>query len=150
MTSYRTYLSRLRKGALVAGILFCVVTPLATTSAAMAAPDHVEVKALREGYGALITESDGEVINYTGRLSDGTVFDTNRDTQPVSLLVNEVIPGLSQSFLLMRAGGQYEVFVPANLAYRDSPPPGSVVPKDADLTFEIEILEVVANAADAQ
>lgn len=77
------------------------------------------------------------------------MFDTNRDAQPVSLLVNQVIPGLAQALVLMREGGHYEIFVPAELGYGDNPPDG-VVPKDADLTFDIEVLKVVANAAEAQ
>ena len=46
----------------------------------------------------------------------------------------------------MQAGGKYELFIPADKAYGDAPPPGSPIPPDSDLTFEITVHAIMPQA----
>ena len=81
------------------------------------------------------------VVNYTGRLIDGTVFDTT-DGQPLPACfrVREVIVGWQAALLRMHAGDKYEVFIPAKYGY------GSMrlddIPAWSTLCFEIELLKI--------
>ena len=81
------------------------------------------------------------VVNYTGRLIDGTVFDTT-DGQPLPACfrVREVIVGWQAALLRMHPGDKYEVFIPAKYGY------GSMrmddIPAWSTLCFEIELLKI--------
>ncbi|KPZ26373.1 FKBP-type peptidyl-prolyl cis-trans isomerase [Pseudomonas coronafaciens] len=89
--------------------------------------------------GALIT------THYTGTLNDGTVFDSSHQRgKPFQCVIGtgRVIKGWDLGLKGMKVGGKRKLFVPAHLAYGDRVmvahiPPGS------DLTFEIELLEVL-------
>lgn len=102
----------------------------------------------------------GEVVwlKYRGKLAaNGTIFDEPQDIPlPVEGLFPEgipfpveegaIIPGLFQGLQQMRKGGKYTLFIPADLAYGDSPPEGSLIPPNADLEFEIEVIDVMSQA----
>lgn len=102
----------------------------------------------------------GEVVwlKYKGKLAaDGTMFDESPDIPlPVEGLFPEgtpfpveegaIIPGLFQGIQQMRKGGKYTLFIPADLAYGDSPPEGSLIPPNADLEFEIEVIDIMSQA----
>lgn len=80
-------------------------------------------------------------VNYTGRLIDGTVFDTTDGQDlPACFRVREVIVGWQAALLRMRAGDKYEVFIPAKYGY------GSMtlddIPAWSTLSFEIELLKI--------
>ena len=121
--------------------------PTLPAAQADAASDEVSIRTLKEGDGASITANDGVVINYAGRLGDGTVFDNSWESGPVPLLVNQTIPGFAQALQQMRKGGHYEIFIPARLAYGANPPPSMPIPPNSDLTYDVVVLDVVANAA---
>lgn len=81
------------------------------------------------------------VVNYTGSLAgDGKVFDSTTGRGPASFPLNRVIPGFSEGILGMKAGGKRTILIPAAMAYGASPPPGSGIPANADLLFEIELI----------
>ena len=79
-------------------------------------------------------------VNYTGRLIDGTVFDTT-DGQPLPAYfrVREVIVGWQAALLRMHAGDRYEVFIPAKYGYGSMKLDG--IPAWSTLCFEIELLK---------
>jgi peptidylprolyl isomerase len=82
-------------------------------------------------------------VNYTGRLaSNGQVFDSTQGKAPATFALTRVIKGFAEGILTMRPGGKRTVYIPAALAYGASPPPGSGIPANADLIFEIELLAV--------
>ena len=80
-------------------------------------------------------------VNYTGRLIDGTVFDTTDGQDiPACFRVREVIVGWQAALLRMHEGDRYEVFIPAKYGY------GSMrlddIPAWSTLCFEIELLRI--------
>jgi|GEM_PF-312697 len=93
--------------------------------------------------GAHPTDTDVALINYEGKLVDGTTFD--KSTQPTPMPVAAVVPGFSEALKLMAKGEKIRVWIPSRLAYgpkdqRDET--GKVViPADATLVFDIELID---------
>ncbi|EGM68876.1 FKBP-type peptidyl-prolyl cis-trans isomerase [Shewanella sp. HN-41] len=89
--------------------------------------------------GALIT------TQYRGSLQDGTQFDSSYDRgQPFQCVIGtgRVIKGWDQGIMGMRVGGKRRLLVPAHLAYGERQV-GAHIKPNSDLTFEIELLEVL-------
>lgn len=107
----------------------------------------VDVDTIAAGSGPKITELDGVIIEYTGRTEDGTVFDTTDGRGPAPFLVAQVVPGFRQALTQMQSGGRYKIVIPGRLAYGETPPPGSPLKPNEDLTFDVHVLQVVPNAA---
>jgi FKBP-type peptidyl-prolyl cis-trans isomerase len=106
-------------------------------------PSGVQYKVLKEGTGKTPKATDTVSVNYEGRLIDNNVFDSSAKTgQPARFQVGGVIPGFRDALLAMKAGSKWQVFIPANLAYGASPPPGSRIPPNAPLVFDLELLDV--------
>jgi len=104
-------------------------------------------RTVEPGEGERIKPIDGALIEYEGRLPDGTVFDTTEGRGPAPIIPAQVIPGFGEALQLMQKGGRYAVRIPARLAYGDSPPPGGVIPAGSDLLFDVHVVQVVPNAA---
>ena len=104
----------------------------------------IQIRTLAAGEGPLITAQDGVIIDYVGTLPDGTKFDEAKDAP---LLVQQVVPGFAEALQNMRPNGRYKVRIPGELAYGASPPPGSPIPPNSPLDFEINVKRVVPNAA---
>lgn len=84
------------------------------------------------------------VVEYIGKLTDGTVFDTSKNKgRPFEFVfgTGRVIKGWDQGLVGMRAGGKRKLQVPAALGYGERQI-GSIIPPNSDLFFEIELLEV--------
>jgi FKBP-type peptidyl-prolyl cis-trans isomerase len=106
-------------------------------------PSGLQYKVLKDGTGKTPKASDTVTVNYTGRLIDGAVFDSSAKTgQPAQFQVGNVIPGFSEALQLMKVGSRWEVYIPASLAYRASPPAGSRITPNAPLIFDLELLDV--------
>ena len=109
--------------------------------------DGLIVRTIRPGHGPKVTMNDGVMVNYTGRLTDGTTFDSNSGREPVPMLPAQVIPGFGKALTEMQKGGKYRIRIPAKLAYGATPPRGAPIPPNADLDFDVEIVDLVPNAA---
>ena len=107
----------------------------------------VAVKTVTAGNGPVIGPNDGVIIEYTGRLPNGTIFDSTEGRGPAPLLVGQVVPGFSTALQRMQSGGRYKVHIPSKLAYGNTQPPGSPIPANSDLDFDIHVVQVVPNAA---
>jgi FKBP-type peptidyl-prolyl cis-trans isomerase FkpA len=107
----------------------------------------VQVDTIRAGSGPTIKLEDGVLIEYEGRLSDGTVFDSSAGRGPTPMIAGQVIPGFAQALTQMQKGGKYKIHIPSDLAYGANPQPGGPIPPNADLDFDVEIVQVVPNAA---
>lgn len=106
-------------------------------------PSGLQYRVLREGNGPTPKATDSVWVNYRGTLTDGREFDSSyKSGKPISFEVNRVIPGWTEGLQLMKVGSKYELVIPAQLAYADRPPPGSIIGPNATLIFEVELLKV--------
>ena len=107
----------------------------------------LQVDTVAPGNGGLLTDLDGVMLEYTGKTDDGTVFDSTEGRGPAPMLVGQVVPGFRQALLKMQEGGRYKVVIPGRLAYGANPPPQSGLKPNADLYFDVHVVQVVRNAA---
>jgi FKBP-type peptidyl-prolyl cis-trans isomerase FkpA len=97
---------------------------------------------LKAGDGQQPKPSDMVKVNYTGKLRDGSVFDSSAQRgQPGEFAVHGVIPCWAEALQLMKVHGKAKIVCPPELAYGDQGAPPRIKP-GAALTFEIELLEV--------
>jgi len=107
----------------------------------------LQYQILEEGKGATPSATDTVVVNYRGTLLDGSEFDSSyKRGQPATFPVNGVIQGWQEALQMMKEGAKWKLFVPANLAYGERGAGASIGP-NATLTFEVELLEIKAQAA---
>lgn len=105
-------------------------------------PSGLVFQVISEGEGVSPVDSDMAVVDYTGRLSDGSVFDSSRG-QAVELPVSGLIPGFTEGLKMMKPGGEYRIIIPASLGYGQS---GSgPIPGNAVLDFTVKLEGVKAN-----
>ena len=83
-------------------------------------------RTLTAGEGPLIKPVDGVMIEYEGRLMDGTVFDTSEGRGPAPMIAGQFIPGIAEALQKMQKGGRYAIRIPSALAYGETPPPGPI------------------------
>ncbi len=100
------------------------------------------MRQLEKGTGEIRPQLNSIVfVNYTGRLIDGTVFDTTDGQDlPACFRVREVIVGWQAALLKMHAGDRYEVFIPAKYGYGSMKLDG--IPAWSTLCFEIELIKI--------
>ena len=82
--------------------------------------------------------ADEVTVDYKGYLLDGTVFDDPAD--PIKFPLGSVIAGWQEGIQLFKKEGKGILFVPSNLGYGSQPPEGSVIPPNAALVFEVELV----------
>ena len=103
------------------------------------------IKDLIEGEGKQAQDFNKVVVNYTGKLEDGSIFDSSLDPgrEPFSftLGVGSVIKGWDIGVKGMKVGGKRQLTIPSELGYGDKGA-GNVIPPGATLIFEVELLEV--------
>lgn len=103
----------------------------------------LQYEVLAEGNGAMPAASDQVVVHYTGKLIDGTVFDSSVERgQPATFGVTQVIPGWVEALQLMKAGSKWRLYIPSELAYGPNGAGGAIGP-NATLIFDVELLQVV-------
>ncbi len=129
------------------GIVVLVAAGLLLAWAGAGRMVGIRLKTVAAGKGPVIGVNDGVIIDLEGRLPNGKVFESTKDRGPAPILVGQTIPGFSSALQRMQPGGRYTVHIPAKLAYGATPPPGSPIPPNADLDFDIHVLQVVPNAA---
>jgi len=114
----------------------------ATKPGVKTTPSGLEYKIIKEGNGKKPAATDTVQVNYRGTLIDGTEFDSSyKRNEPISFPLNGVIPGWTEGVQLIKEGGKIELYIPSNLAY-GSTGAGGVIPPDATLIFDIELLKV--------
>ncbi|MDK4680887.1 FKBP-type peptidyl-prolyl cis-trans isomerase [Kingella negevensis] len=111
----------------------------------------LQYKVKKEGTGPQVAMGDGVMVQYEGRLPDGTVFDgpNEHGNEPIPFPMKEgtVIKGWTEGLQLMKEGGEYTLYIPAELAYgAQSPTPK--IPANSALVFDIKIAKVEKGAAD--
>lgn len=87
---------------------------------------------------------DAVRVHYTGKLTDGTVFDSSVERgEPVEFPLNAVIAGWTEGLQLMQEGDKMEFVIPSELGYGVSGTPDGRIPPHAPLVFEIELIKVL-------
>lgn len=98
---------------------------------------------LKEGSGKKPNSSSTVVTHYQGELVDGTIFDSSRQRgAPATFAVGGVIKGWTEALQLMNEGSHWRLFIPPELAYGSRGAGAGLIPANAILIFDIELLEV--------
>lgn len=110
----------------------------------MPVSQELQITDLVEGDGKVAVKGALITTQYTGWLADGSEFDSSWSRgKPFQCVIGtgRVIKGWDQGLMGMRVGGKRKLQVPAHLAYGERTL--GAIPPHADLTFEIELLEVL-------
>ncbi len=98
---------------------------------------------LKEGTGAKPAAEDTVTVHYTGKLLDGTVFDSSVESgEPSTFPLNAVIPGWTEGLQLMSEGSKYRLFIPSELAYGSQGAGDKILP-NSTLIFDVELIKVI-------
>ncbi len=148
----RVPLQPIAKGSLTKlwlGVLVAILIGGALAWSAM--PKGLSLDTIVAGEGANPGPEDVVFVNYKGSLADtGEVFDESQDIPlPVEgifpkgnpLPLARMLPGFRDGAVQMQKGGKYELFIPADQAYGEEPPQGAPIPPNADLVFEVELID---------
>lgn len=105
-------------------------------------PSGLQYEVITEGDGPMPKSTDRVEVHYTGKLIDGTVFDSSVDRgAPATFGVTQVIPGWVEALQLMKAGSKWRLFIPSQLAY--GPQGAGPIGPNSTLIFDVELLRVL-------
>ena len=127
-------------------LTFCALSLLSTALLAAAPaetlPSGVKVTHTLVGTGANPKASDAVKVHYRGTLANGTEFDSSyKRGQPASFPLSRVVPCWTEGMQKIKVGGKATLTCPPATAYGDRGA-GGVVPPNATLTFEVELLAI--------
>lgn len=102
----------------------------------------LQYEVIKEGEGETPKASDFVTVHYTGKLIDGTVFDSSIERgEPATFGVTQVIPGWVEALQMMKVGSKWRLFIPSNLAYGPNGA-GGVIGPNSTLIFDVELLKI--------
>ena len=105
----------------------------------------LQYEVLESGKGDSPKASDNVEVHYTGKLIDGTVFDSSVERGvPASFGVTQVIPGWVEALQLMHEGDKWRLYIPSDLAYGPNGA-GGVIGPNMKLKFADDLLRVIKN-----
>ena len=107
-------------------------------------PSRLIIEELVAGAGAVAAAGQNVTVHYTGWLTDGSKFDSSKDRRDpfvFSLGAGQVIRGWDEGVQGMKVGGSRRLTIPPELGY-GARGAGSVIPPNATLVFEVELLDV--------
>ncbi len=103
----------------------------------------LQYEVLESGKGDSPKASDNVEVHYTGKLIDGTVFDSSVERGvPASFGVTQVIPGWVEALQLMHEGDKWRLYIPSDLAYGPNGA-GGVIGPNMTLIFDVELLRII-------
>ena len=120
------------------------VTKYAAQKGAVTTGSGLVYLSTKQGDGAAPQSTDTVKVQYDGRLSDGTVFDSSRRRgEPSTLPLDRVIKCWQEGILKMKVGGRATLVCPPELAYGPAGKPPTIPPNSA-LVFDVELVGIVA------
>jgi FKBP-type peptidyl-prolyl cis-trans isomerase FkpA len=129
---------------LMLGTLLPTYLQAATMTETKTTPSGLKYEDIKQGEGEVATAGKTVSVHYTGWLTDGKKFDSSKDrNQPFEFPLGggRVIKGWDEGVQGMKVGGVRKLTIPASLGY-GSRGAGGVIPPDATLVFEVELLKV--------
>lgn len=102
----------------------------------------LQYEIVKEGDGPTPNRGDRVTVHYTGKLIDGTVFDSSVERgEPATFGVTQVIPGWVEALQMMKTGSQWRLYIPSKLAYGPNGA-GGVIGPNATLIFDVELIKI--------
>lgn len=102
----------------------------------------LQYQVVEQGTGPKPGLKDRVVVNYIGRLVDGTVFDSSYARgEPLNIPVNRVIPGWTEALQLMPVGSKWQLAIPSSLGYGINGA-GDLIPPHSALVFDVELVSI--------
>jgi FKBP-type peptidyl-prolyl cis-trans isomerase len=121
-------------------------TKLKENKAIVELPSGLRYEIIKAGEGPAPKPTETVKVHYTGKLIDGTEFDSSvKRNEPAEFPLDQVIPGWTEGIQKMNKGGKIKLYVPPQLAYGDDGRPG--IPPGSTLIFDVELLEIKPTAA---
>jgi FKBP-type peptidyl-prolyl cis-trans isomerase FkpA len=99
----------------------------------------LQYQIIKEGEGPTAQDGGAVFLNYEGTFRDGKVFDKSQQPTPFPVQDGASIPGFYEGLKLMKKGGEYRLWIPANLAYGERSPDPSRVPANSMLIFKVTV-----------
>jgi FKBP-type peptidyl-prolyl cis-trans isomerase FkpA len=130
--------------AAVAGLIIIVGALFVFKGKKLSDVADLKIEDVQVGNGTEAIKGKRVTVHYTGWLTDGKKFDSSHDHQsPFTFLLGEgrVIPGWDKGLIGMKVGGKRRLNIPSTLGYGPTGV-GGVIPPNATLVFEIELLNV--------
>ncbi len=105
-------------------------------------PSGLQIEITKAGDERRAKATDTVKVHYTGKLIDGTVFDSSVERgEPIEFPLNRVIPGWTEGMQLFGVGGKATLVIPPELGYGEYGA-GGVIPPQATLIFDVELLDI--------
>lgn len=134
-----TYMGKLKQKSTAESVAF--FTKLKENKNVQELPDGLRYEIVQAGAGAYPKPEDTVKVHYTGKLLDGSVFDSSVErNEPAVFPLKEVIPGWTEGIQKINKGGKIMLYVPPHLGYGDSG--NGRIPPGATLIFEVELIDI--------
>ncbi|WP_027469447.1 FKBP-type peptidyl-prolyl cis-trans isomerase [Deefgea rivuli] len=123
-------------------LMSSAVAAIAAAPAVETTDTGIQITTLKAGTGAAPKATDTVTVHYRGTLEDGKEFDSSyKRGQPATFPLSGVVPCWTEGVQKIKVGGKAKLVCPPQLAYGSRGVPG-VIPANATLTFEVEVLAI--------